>query len=531
MKISQGKISKDNGQLESICLSTNNSDNSFVPSSKHYAAIYARISGKGDSFSISSQIDDCKHYIKDKNLFLYETYKDKQSARKFRYYDRKDFKRLLADLVAGMFKHVVLIRRDRLSRRMDDFIQIKRLFNKYGVTVHYVKEGNLHFEEETYVTNFLENILMSISTLEPEYITRRTKGGRQKLRDKGIFPSNSKAPTGYQKVKKSKDDYDEDDKVKHTFKRHPKEAKLIEDIFNYYNEEIILKKNSLNYLINNFNHIQHPNVTKSFLKRIIPRSYYAGKIIKKEDINIENCLYWDYTNSKYILKELDDEGKEIFKKCTNLEPLIPWDMWESVFLDFHLKTNGIYEEDYPFKGIIFCSTCKSTLILEDSNYCCKCLTVRRSDIIKDIITSLVSDLNSDEIRNSFNGLIRNINSEININNNKLKSLRKSQNTNLDLLISTNKDMYKEEIKKVHEEIREIQNVINKLGNENIYYKNIMNDTDIFRVHFKNENNIDIDFFERNYETYNPIVKNFVSKVVYKKHNDNKYSYKIKYKNK
>lgn len=530
MKISQVKENKVDEFAQNLCEDTDSNNNSFIPTSVHYAAIYARISGKGDSFSITSQIEDCKKYIKDNNLFLYDTYEDKQSARKLHFYERKNFKRLLHDLEAGMFKHLVLIRRDRLSRRIDDFMQLKRLFNKHGVTVHYVKEGNLHFENETYVTNFLENVLMSISTLEPEYITRRTKGGRQKLRDQGIFPSNSKAPTGYSKVKKTdkQDNKNEGkDNNKHDFKKDADKSKLIKDIFYYYNDFIISKKEkNIDDLINDYKHHQSPKVTISFLKRIIPRSYYAGKMIRKEDLKIDDCLYWDYTHEKYCLKEIDDEGDKIFIKCTNLEKIIDWDLWKDVFIDFYYRIYGAYEEDYPFKGLIYCSECKNTLTLKNNIYKCDCSTDKKSDIIDKIIKKLITDLKDKEIKRSFNKLIKNKNNEINKMTNDLISLRKKLNKNLNHFISTGKKIYKSEIKEIQKQINEIQKNINRLGDDKAYFLNIINNTSIFKNHFDDEN-IDIDYFTMNFETYNPIIRKFVTKVVYTKRND---SLKIKYKN-
>jgi len=80
----------------------------------------------------------------------------------------------LNDMYAGMFKTVVVIRMDRLSRRIDDFMKIKNIFKAHDVNVIYVKEPQLNFNEENYISNFIQNMVMAVSTFEPDNIADRT---------------------------------------------------------------------------------------------------------------------------------------------------------------------------------------------------------------------------------------------------------------------------------------------------------------------------------------------------------------------
>ncbi|WP_053956037.1 recombinase family protein [Inediibacterium massiliense] len=288
------------------------------PTPEHYAAIYARISGKNDSFSLDSQKETCTKFIEENNLLLYKVYEDKESARMKHFYDRKEFKKLLSDMETRMFKNLVLIRRDRLSRRVDDFMHLRRIFKKHNVKVFYAKEGNLNFDTSSYITNFLENILMSISTLEPEYIYQRTKGGRQNLRYKGTFQCGN-PPFAYNKVKGKK----------HDFEINSDESALVKRIFATYKNSIIKDGNTLDALIENSNNNPIKKITKPFLKRIIQCPLYGGKIIIEEDDTTDDCVIWDKSNGEYLLDE------EKFMKCENFTKIIDWKDWKEVFLHFY----------------------------------------------------------------------------------------------------------------------------------------------------------------------------------------------------
>jgi len=445
MKNSQGKL-KEIDEL------INNTDKNGVlvnPTPEQYAAIYARTSSSNDSFSIQSQIDDCEAYIKNNNLILYDIYQDKESARKKKFYERKDFKRLLCDMEAGMFKNLVLIRRDRLSRRIDDFMHLKRIFRKHNIRDYYVKEGNINFENDTYITNFLENVLMSISTLEPEYISQRTKGGRQNLRDQGIFQS-SNPPTGYDKAEGEK----------HKFKVNHEEAELIKNVFNYYKTEIISENKTLKDLYKYFESNSISKVNKNFLNRVFQRPIYGGYMIKSEDDDISDCVKWDEHNLKYVLTYEDESVETKIIKCKNFSKIIDWKTWTEVFLHFYKSENPPQEPKYCFKGLIYCADCNTSLILVNEKFTCKCSSLNFEYLIKKIFTQILEDTNPKNIKLIFNDKINKVNEDLNAQNNSLNSLRNSLRIKLNKYINT-KNL------NLREEIESIQNEINSITHEQI----------------------------------------------------------------
>ncbi|MCT4618213.1 MAG: recombinase family protein [Marinisporobacter sp.] len=484
------------------------------PTPEHYAAIYARISGKNDSFSLDSQKEACTKFIENNNLLLYKAYEDKESARTKHFYDRKAFKKLLSDMETGMFKNLVLIRRDRLSRRIDDFMHLRRIFKKHNVKVFYVKEGNLNFDSSSYITNFLENILMSISTLEPEYIYQRTKGGRQNLRYKGFFQCGN-PPFGYNKVKGKKHDFD----------INTDETALVKGIFDSYKTSIIKDGNTLHSLIESLNNNPIKKITKPFLKRIIQRSLYGGKMIIEEDDTIDDCVIWDKANGKYLLNE------DKFMKCENFANLVDWKDWKEVFLHFYFLNKGPLDKDYLFKKLLYCNTCKKKLVLKDEYYTCRqqCMKVHIDDVIGRIFEQIIHEIKARYFQSTFQTNIKNINKTLTEEKKTLDKSRKNIRSKLDEYIVSNNESLKEEIASLQSTIQSTQEEINKAGEEKLKLLNILNNLDAFKKQLGTFTPSDIQFFKENWQAYHHILSKFIKKVVLKKSNGQNFSITITYK--
>ncbi|QZY53895.1 recombinase family protein [Crassaminicella profunda] len=484
------------------------------PTPEHYAAIYARISGKNDSFSLDSQKETCTKFIEENNLLLYKVYQDKESARIKHFYDRKEFKKLLSDMETGMFKNLVLIRRDRLSRRIDDFMHLRRIFKKHHVKVFYVKEGNLNFDSSSYITNFLENILMSISTLEPEYIYQRTKGGRQNLRYKGIFQCGN-PPFGYSKVKGKK----------HDFEINTDEAELVKRIFATYKSSIIKDCNTLDALIESLNSNPIKKITKSFLKRILQRSIYGGKMIIEEDDSLDDCVIWDKDNGQYLL----DEKK--FMKCENFAKLVDWKDWKEVFLHFYFLEKGPLDQDYLFKNLLYCNTCKEPLMLKNGYYICKqqCMQVHIDNVIGIVFEQIIHEINAQYFQRIFQTKIKKINKKLTEEKKTLAQSRKNMRNKLDEYIITNDTSLKKEIASLQSDIQSTQENINEAGNEKLKLLNILNNLDAFKKQLGTFTPSDIQFFKENWQAYHYMLSKFIKKVVLKKSNGQNFSITITYK--
>jgi DNA invertase Pin-like site-specific DNA recombinase len=111
------------------------------PEPEEYAAIYARKSTKLENNSLKSQASLAREEIKKRNLFVYDVYEDEESATKYHPMHRPEFKRLLYDAMNGKFKTLVVFRRDRLARKVEDLIDIKNFFKKHGRKIIYSNYG------------------------------------------------------------------------------------------------------------------------------------------------------------------------------------------------------------------------------------------------------------------------------------------------------------------------------------------------------------------------------------------------------
>ena len=117
--------------------SKNKTSDNYTPAPHEYAAIYARKSTKLENNSIPSQIEIAKRKIEENNLFLYDIYYDEESATKYHPLHRQGFKKLLYDAEMNKFKTVIVYRRDRLARRVENLLEIKQKFKELGIKIIY----------------------------------------------------------------------------------------------------------------------------------------------------------------------------------------------------------------------------------------------------------------------------------------------------------------------------------------------------------------------------------------------------------
>ena len=110
--------------------------------------IYSRVSTYKQKKDLQTQIDKIKKYCKNNNIFISNVYSDISSGLNF---DRKDFSKLLDDVINYKVKNIYISNNDRLTRL--SFKTIKELFLKYDVNIitihdkHSEDNDNEIFEE------------------------------------------------------------------------------------------------------------------------------------------------------------------------------------------------------------------------------------------------------------------------------------------------------------------------------------------------------------------------------------------------
>lgn len=155
-------------------------------------AIYARQSVfKEDSISIESQIEQCKHEVKDENCIVYP---DKGYSGKN--IDRPKFREMLNDIRAGKISKVVCYKLDRISRSILDFAEIMEVFSEHNVEFVSVNEK---FDTSTPVGRAMLNICIVFAQLERETIQQRVIDAYVS-RSRAGFYMGGRVPYGFKRV-------------------------------------------------------------------------------------------------------------------------------------------------------------------------------------------------------------------------------------------------------------------------------------------------------------------------------------------
>lgn len=489
-----------------------------------YAAIYARKSIKNSNYSLEYQIEVCSKKIKDENLILYKVYKEEVSGNKS-YLERKEFVNLLNDLYAGMFKTVVVIRMDRLSRRIDDFLRIQSIFKKHEIRTIYVNESELNIFDKSYMSKFIRNIIMSVSTFEPDNISEKTKAGKQKKRERGEYSHGKYVPYGLEYIKENKSYIVNED-----------EAENIRKIFKIYYENIdkvgkkdnngkTFTKNSLVKLIKEEIKIDNRNISQNFIESIIKRPIYAKKLPIDSNIKLKDMLYYDVKRNKYDLNEKD------LIECTNInDAIIDIDSWKKVVVKTLVKEiKGKREApEYLFKKLLYCGICNKRLkkFIGNEYYTCNkgCTKLTQDEILKMLIPKLIHDCNNEDIKNKIKAEIKRLEKEINNKKKNIANTNAKIREKIHLLINNpnNKGLH-DELKNLNEEKIACNKEISKLGRllrELIYrYENL----NIFKFEMSNIDDEDIKFFIERWRELHELLSNLVHKVVINKSNKNGYS--------
>jgi site-specific DNA recombinase len=112
--------------------------------------------------------------------------------------ERPAFKRLLADIEAGLVDVVAVYKIDRLSRSMLDFVRLMELFKQHGVTFVSVTQ---QFSTTNAVGRMTLNLLATFAEFERETISERTRDKVRAARKRGMW-TGGRPMLGYDVVGK-----------------------------------------------------------------------------------------------------------------------------------------------------------------------------------------------------------------------------------------------------------------------------------------------------------------------------------------
>lgn len=437
-----------------------------------YAAVYARESNPNAPNPIETQKYICREYALKNNLLIYKEYSELISASQVSYQNRRKFMELLDDASKGYFKKIIVTRRDRLTRNFDEFIHLKRIFEKLDVEVVYSNDIDIK-DTKDYASNFIENIMMALAEMEPKRIKARADAGRNAKKQKGIY--DRKAPYGLV-YEKDKEHYNKDG-IK---------AKIVEDIFNIFlasndyieSHEIIeklkekagLEDNEYLKLINDLN--------KTKVTNILSTPTYAG-------------LQTAHTNYKYKKFYIDHNGElqkvseEYLSKFTNIDTVIRSKQWYQV-VDKWFANNTISRtivktsrrEKIIFKDLLKCTKCNETLKFTKGKFTCKtdgCIKIGRDVLMKKLIKGIMDTfvITNKQKGNAIKKVTKSLEIDIKNKEQGLFKLIKDQNLLVEkYLDNISNDIFKNEIIKnqkkeeeIRDDIEELKKKIHFLENE------------------------------------------------------------------
>ncbi len=288
-------------------------------------AMYCRVSTREQAefgYSIRDQEDKIKKYLE----YIEDTrgdrvvYRDEgQSAKNLK---RKEFLKLMRDIKGNKVKAVIVHNMDRLTRRMKDFIELIELFEKYDVELISLKEK---IETNSAMGRFLVNFIVLISQWERETISERTIRGLDRSAVEGNYSVGGiRIPYGYKKDKKR-------------LIIDEREAEIVRWVFDKI-EDRTYNPNNISFVLNKKGVKAEgwTRWTEKVIKNILKNEIYYGTF-KNSRIELENH------SPAIITKEQFQNVGNILKKRSRLSK--------------HL---------YLFKGLLVCTSCKETLVVESA---------------------------------------------------------------------------------------------------------------------------------------------------------------------
>ena len=137
--------------------------------------IYGRVSTAKQKVDLDNQINDLKKFCLNSSIIIHDEYKDVGSGINF---DRKEFNRLLDDVVSGEISTVYITYKDRLSRI--SFNMFKNLFSNFGTNIVVINEMN---DTQTLENEIVKEIIDLIHCFSMKVYSKRRKKYLKKIED------------------------------------------------------------------------------------------------------------------------------------------------------------------------------------------------------------------------------------------------------------------------------------------------------------------------------------------------------------
>lgn len=309
--------------------------------------IYVRrsLDTKKQKNSINVQISICKELAKRHSWVIHNIFNEgKCSARKTQIDERPLLSELLSQVNDGTIGRVIVFKRDRLARNVEQYLQIYKTFKAAGVELCFSAD-NEPPEFNGPIGEFVEALLAGVAEHEGENIVRRLVESRRSLSKNGKWMSGH-PPVGYKSQKGN-------------LSKKPKDEPFITAIFE---EFVKTDGKTLKEIKTKMRH--HPSINKRQFKfkKIITNPIYIGKLVQ----NLEGEVY---------------EYPELLDKLI----MINNDLWEQANQKLALfppEEEDEEKERYAplLSSLVICGKCKGRLKIGTKNYSCPTCTMNKVNI-------------------------------------------------------------------------------------------------------------------------------------------------------
>jgi DNA invertase Pin-like site-specific DNA recombinase len=302
--------------------------------------------------SISFQISACKEYAKRQGWTIHQIFNEgEKSARSSELEEREMISKLMNEVKSGFIERIIVFKRDRISRRVDQYMEFIELLKNHNVTMHLAGDNEPQMFDGV-VGDFIELLFGAISEYEGNNITQRLIQSRIAKVREGEW-GGGRPPTFFymEEIKKKgingKDEEEGEIQKKLMIKDEDKEK--IKKIYEFVKNGNFESVAEANQALKKSGIISKKNLD---LSEFIPKELHKGWMtasfegvhIKARKVNkrlkaVEADL-WDAANEK--LKQLNDFYIE--KESVSINPKL--------------------------EGILFCGHCSAALIVKRGHYLC-----------------------------------------------------------------------------------------------------------------------------------------------------------------
>ena len=249
------------------------------------AAIYCRKSTDenlhSDFNSLDAQREACQAYIasmKSEGWVAFEqTYED--AAVSGGTIERPALQRLMEDIQKGLVDAVVVVKLDRLSRSLRQFLDLMSFMEDHHIAFCAVTQ---QINTASSAGRLLVNVLMSFAQFEREIGSERTREKVQAARKKGRF-TGGHPPIGYNV-----------DPVSHQLIINPEESEMVRELFRLYLDRrsllaVVLEVNARGWTKKSWQNAKGVykngrSFEKVYLQRILINPLYIGRVTLHGDV-------------------------------------------------------------------------------------------------------------------------------------------------------------------------------------------------------------------------------------------------------